>query len=168
MDGLNVMDFYDKDIEERLKELEKEEEMLLLGRTIDEIDEEIDPILVEAREQIINKRALLKIQHKMKSKKNAFNRNFDLEDVEENFEKIGKPTEKLRDRFKDTKKPKPLSQLIAEADEEDDDEDIIEEGEEEVKKQERNEKSVERRLRSMSRSRSVGAKRELTEKEQVN
>lgn len=162
-----MTDFYDRDIEERLKELEREEEMLLLGRTIDEIDEEVDPILIEAREQIINKKALLKIQHKMKSKKNAFNRNFDLEDVEQNLEKIGKPTEKLHERFKDTKKPKALSKLIAEADEESEEDDIIDEGEEETKANKRNEKSVERRIRSMSRSRSVGAKRELTEREQV-
>jgi hypothetical protein len=166
MDGLNIQDFYDKDIDERLKELEREEEMLLLGRTIEEFDEEPDPILMEARDQIINKKALLKIQHKMKSKKNAFNRNFELVDVEEDLAEKGKNTEKLHQRFKDTKKAKPLSQLYAEADE-DDEAEIYDEKEEEGKSHERNEKSVERRLRSMSRSRSVGSKRELTENEMV-
>lgn len=166
MDGLNVADFYDRDIEEKLQELEREEEMLLFGKTIDEFDEEDDPDLLAARDQIINKRALKKLEHKLKSKKTAFVRNIPLGDVEEALEKTGKPKDRVHDRFKKVTKPKPLSNLYAEGDEDNDNEgELWEEDNEEEKRREKSEKKMDRKLRSLSRSRSVGTKKELTENE---
>jgi len=170
MDGMNVADFIDKDIEEKLIELEREEEMLLLGRPLEEMDEEEDPELIEAKEQITNKRALLKIAHKLKSKKTAFNRNIPLSEVTETLEKTGKNTQGVYERFKKERKPKPLSALYGEAndiDEEESDGGICDEAEEEERKHDRNERKLEKRLRSMSRSRSQGVKKELTENEKV-
>lgn len=48
MDGMNVADFVDPDIAERLEELEREEEMLLLGKPLDELEEDDDPDFLEA------------------------------------------------------------------------------------------------------------------------
>jgi nucleolar GTP-binding protein len=167
MDGMNVQDFYDKDIEGRLAELEREEEILLLGKAAEEFDEEDDPDLLEARAQIVNKRALKKLEHKLKSKKTAFVRNIPLGQVEESLEKNGKPTERVHDRFKKSTKPKPLSGLYAESDNEDE-EGLWEEADEDSKRREQSERRMDRKLRSMSRSRSVGTKKELTENEKVN
>lgn len=169
MDGKNIADFIDKDILERLEALEREEEMLMLGRAIEDIDEEEDPDLIEASKIIKNKKALLKIEHKMKLKKNAFNRNVELGDVAEILQQDGKDPSKVVDRFKDKSKPKPLSKLYAETmDDEmgdDDDNELVDEGHEESKRVSRNEKRMDKKLRSMSRERSQGYRKEYTEQE---
>jgi nucleolar GTP-binding protein len=168
MDGMNIADFVDKDIMKRIEELEREEEMLLLGRPMDEMDEEEDPDLLEAKSQITNKKALLKIQHKLKSKKSAFPRNLPLEEFKEALDEAGKETNAVQERFKNTYKPKPLTELYKETieEEEGDQGEVVDEGEEEGREHRRTEKKMEKRLRSISRSRSVGVKRELSEKEQ--
>jgi nucleolar GTP-binding protein len=167
MDGKNIADFIDRDILARLEELEREEEMLFLGRAIEDIDDEDDPDLLEAKAIINNKKALLKIDHKLKAKR-AYEKSYDLGDVASLLQSEGKDPSKVVDRFKDRSKPKPLSRLYAEAegvDEEDDDNELVDEGEEESKRTSRNEKRMDVKLRSMSRSRSQGFHKEYTEQE---
>jgi nucleolar GTP-binding protein len=168
MDGLNVADFVDKDILKRMEELEREEEMLLLGRPLDEMDEEEDPDFLEAKSQITNKKALIKIQHKLKSRKNAYPRNLPLEDFKETLDETGKDSSAVRERFKANYKAKPLTALFREVIEEEeiDKGEVYDEGEERERSHNRNERKMEKKLRSISRSRSVGVKKELSEKEQ--
>jgi hypothetical protein len=71
MDGKNVWDFYTKDVTQKLQDLEKEEEMLLLGKEIEEEEEMLDPSLYKAFEEVKSKRAIAKIHHKMKAHKRA-------------------------------------------------------------------------------------------------
>lgn len=47
MDGKNIVDFVDKDILTRLEELEKEEEMILMGKVSEE-EEEVDEEMLKA------------------------------------------------------------------------------------------------------------------------
>jgi len=170
MNGMNVADFYDKDIQAKLEELEREEEMLLYGKPLEELEEEDDPDLLEAQQQIKNKKAILKIERKLKLKKTAFSRNFDLEGVEDDLKSKGKDTQGIRQRFKDKSKPKPLSKLFKEATEDDEIEvnnkgGIHDEQEEQKHETDRNSRKLDRKIRSMSRGRSQGTKRELSESE---
>jgi nucleolar GTP-binding protein len=64
MDGKNIADFVDADILEKLKALEKEEEMLE-GLEIESEDEEIDEDFLKANREIKNKKAILKLKHKV-------------------------------------------------------------------------------------------------------
>jgi len=99
----------------------------------------------------------------------VYSRNFDLEDVTENFEKTGRDPTGVIERFKDKHRSKPLSSLYAEADsmsEESNDDELIEESQEEMKRHDKNEKRMDKKLRSMSRSRSKGTRREFTEQEE--
>ena len=64
MDGKNIYDFVDADILEKLKALEKEEEMLE-GLEMDSEDEEIDEDFMKANKEIKNRRAILKLKHKV-------------------------------------------------------------------------------------------------------
>ena len=74
MDGKNVGDFIDKDILQKLEKLEREEEKLFGLSINEELDEEIAPELLQAAKGIHSKRALLKIEHKLKRKKRVFPR----------------------------------------------------------------------------------------------
>jgi nucleolar GTP-binding protein len=171
MDGVNIADFVDKDIIERLEELEREEEMLLLGRPIEDMEDEEDADLLEAQREIKNKKALLKAEHKIRQKKNAYNRNYDLGEVTEILQKEGKEVSGIVERFKDKRKPKPLGHLYRETNMDDEDMDsdgeLVDEGEEESKRHGKNEKRMDKKLRSMSRSRSQGFHKEVTEQEHV-
>lgn len=64
MDGKNVADFVDEDILAKLLELEKEEEMME-GLEIESEDEEVDEDFRKANKEIKNKKAILKLKHKV-------------------------------------------------------------------------------------------------------
>jgi len=68
VDGKNVWDFYDKGIPNKLEELEKEEEMLLLGKDMEEEEISLDPSLYKAYEEVKSKRAIAKLNHKLNRK----------------------------------------------------------------------------------------------------
>jgi len=160
VDGKNVWDFYDKDVAERMQQLEKEEEMLMLGEGMEEEDLGLDKELFKAYEEVKSKRALAKLKHKMESKKRISQKNFKLVEVEEGLVKANLPTENVRDRFKGKRRGKRLEELYAETAEHMD----VENGDEDETSKLVN--KVEKKMRSMSRSRSKGAvKAELTENE---
>jgi len=114
VDGKNVWDFYDKDVAERMQQLEKEEEMLMLGEGMEEEDLGLDKELFKAYEEVKSKRALAKLKHKMESKKRISQKNFKLVEVEEGLVKANLPTENVRDRFKGKRRGKRLEELYAE------------------------------------------------------
>mmetsp|Transcript_96171 Transcript_96171/g.144026 ORF Transcript_96171/g.144026 Transcript_96171/m.144026 type:complete len:112 (+) Transcript_96171:303-638(+) len=79
-EGKNIIDFIDPEIEARLEELEREEEMLEKARE-NEMDDEIsdlDEDYEEARKEVKTKRAILKLKHRMNRHKKAFERNIPL------------------------------------------------------------------------------------------
>ena len=63
MDGKNIADFVDPDILQRLEALEREEEMLEKKKAsmMEESEEELDEDMLEAYDDIRNKKALKKI-----------------------------------------------------------------------------------------------------------
>lgn len=104
------MDFYDPDIEEKLKALEEEENKLLeMERDENELmeDEEDEDDVTEAElrkawREVRSKKALIKMEHKMKKNLRARSKNKKLEDLEEHLEKkgIAANLESLRQRVK--------------------------------------------------------------------
>ena len=115
--GKNVMDFYDPDIEEKLRKLEEEEDKLLeMERNENELmedddDEEItEGELRSALKDVRDKKAIFKMQHKMKINLRARSKNKKLEDLEEHLEKkgINANIDSLRQRIK---KRKTIGQL---------------------------------------------------------
>jgi len=157
VDGKNVWDFYDKGIPNKLEELEKEEEMLLLGKDMEEEEISLDPSLYKAYEEVKSKRAIAKLNHKLNRKSRVPRKNVDLVDVEEGLTKIGRPSDNLRIKFNGKRKGRHLDDLYKETV----DEMEIEDGGE--GRHEQLERKADKKLRSMSRSRSKGAKKELTE-----
>jgi nucleolar GTP-binding protein len=95
--GKNVMDFYDPDIEERLNALEAEEEKLLNMEANEndlmEDEENSDGIreddLKRALKEVRSKKAIFKLNHKMKKNLRARSKNKKLSDMEEHLEKKG-------------------------------------------------------------------------------
>lgn len=90
------MDFYDPDITKKLEALEAEEEELLKVEGLTEEllkDEVFDGVatseLKEALEGVRNKKAIKKIEHKLKAKKNKHQRQHDINDVIDHFESKG-------------------------------------------------------------------------------
>ena len=167
MDGKNIADFIDADLEKKLAELEHEEEMLMLGRNITEMDiDEINPDLLEAKKQIDSKRALKKIEHRMKANKKAFPRHMELADFEQDLGKSGKDTSAVREKFRKRTKPRPLTSVYAkEANAMDEEEKVDGDG---IFGNERGtQRKIEKKLRTFSRSRSKGTKRELSANEKV-
>jgi nucleolar GTP-binding protein len=115
--GKNVMDFYDPDIEEKLRKLEEEEDKLLeMERNENELmeDDDDDEItegdLRTALKDVRDKKAIFKMQHKMKINLRARSKNKKLEDLEEHLEKkgINANIDSLRQRIK---KRKTIGQL---------------------------------------------------------
>lgn len=116
--GKNVMDFYDPDIEEKLKALEEEEEKLLKMEEEenelmdDESDEEAvtEEELRKALREVRGKKAIFKMEHKIKKNLRARSKNKKLEDFEEHLEKkgISANIESIKDRIK---KRKTIGQL---------------------------------------------------------
>jgi nucleolar GTP-binding protein len=94
--GSNVLDFYDPDITEKLNELEKEEAEILKMEGMDDDlmqDEEIEGIrnseLKLSLKEVRSKKAIKKIEHKMKSKRSRHAKQHDMSDVVEHFESKG-------------------------------------------------------------------------------
>lgn len=95
--GKNVMDFYDPDIEEKLKALEEEEDKLLAmekdENELMEDEEDSDGVTEEelrkALREVRGKKAQFKFEHKMKKNLRARSKNKKLEDLEEHLEKKG-------------------------------------------------------------------------------
>ena len=108
--GKNVMDFYDPDIEAKLAALEEEENKLLeMERDENELmdDEDDDEEVTEAElrkawQEVRSKKALIKLEHKMKKNLRARSKNKKLEDLEEHLEKkgIAANIDSLRQRVK--------------------------------------------------------------------
>lgn len=104
------MDFYDPDIEEKLRALEEEEDKLLemerdeneLMDDDDDSDEVNEDDLRKALKEVRSKKTLLKIEHKMKKNLRARSKNKKLEDFEEHLEKKGIDAniDSLRQRIK--------------------------------------------------------------------
>jgi len=111
--GKNVMDYYDPDIEEKLKALEEEEDKLLeMEKDENELmeDEEDSDGVTEADlrrvlKEVRGKKAIIKMEHKMKKNLRARSKNKKLEDFEEHLEKkgINANIDSLRQRVKKRK-----------------------------------------------------------------
>lgn len=109
--GKNVMDFYDPDIEEKLRALEEEEDKLLEmerneNKLMEDDEEDSDGVteadLRKAIKEVRTKKALFKLEHKMKKNLRARSKNKNLEDFEEHLEKkgIAANIDSIRDRIK--------------------------------------------------------------------
>jgi nucleolar GTP-binding protein len=159
VDGKNVWDFYDKGVPERLQALEREEEMLMLGKEIEEEEQTLDPSLYKAYEEVKSKRAIAKIQHKMGKKNRAPRKNMELVEVEKGLLVAGKPTDAVRTRFNGKRKGKPVDKLYSEVHE------MEIEGDGEESRIARLERKADSKLRAFSRSRSVGTKNQVPENE---
>lgn len=91
------MDYYDPDIEEKLKALEEEEDKLLQmeqdENELMEDEENSDGITEEdlkrALKDVRGQKTILKMQHKLKRNLRARSKNKKLEDFEEHLEKKG-------------------------------------------------------------------------------
>jgi nucleolar GTP-binding protein len=117
--GKNVMDFYDPDIEEKLKALEEEEEKLLkmeadenevMGDDSEDEDGITEEDLRKALREVRGKKAIFKMEHKMKKNLRARSKNKKLEELEEHLEKkgINANIESIKQRIK---KRKTIGQL---------------------------------------------------------
>lgn len=119
--GKNVMDYYDPDIEEKLKKLEEEEDKLLeMERNENELmhdddeSENSDGItqddLKRSLKEVRSRKAIIKLQHKMKKNLRARSKNKKLEDFEEHLEKKGIDAniDNIRSRIKQRKSIKEL------------------------------------------------------------
>jgi len=118
--GKNVMDFYDPDIEEKLKKLEEEEDKLLeMERNDNQLmdDDESDNSdgvteedLRRSLKEVRSKKAILKLQHKMKKNLRARSKNKKLEDLEHHLENKGIDAniDNIRNRIKQRKTIKQL------------------------------------------------------------
>jgi len=106
--GSNVMDFYDPDITAKLDALEKEEAEILKMEAMqdDAMDSEEDGItMTELRtslKEVRNKKALKKLNRKLKSKNRVVQKNVDYDDMVEDLESKGIAVnrESLRSRSK--------------------------------------------------------------------
>lgn len=92
--GSNVLDFYDPDIEEKLKALEEEEDELLkmeaqeddlMGEESSNSDGVEVADLKQSIKEVRDKKALYKLNHKMNSKLRAHPKNKKLSDMVEHF-----------------------------------------------------------------------------------
>ncbi|CDW88118.1 nucleolar gtp-binding protein 1 [Stylonychia lemnae] len=111
--GKNVMDYYDPDIEEKLQKLEEEEDKLLKMESNEndlmEDEENSDGItyddLKKALKEVRGKKAIFKLNHKLKKNLRARSKNKKLSDLEEHLEKKGIQVNKesLRQRVKQRK-----------------------------------------------------------------
>jgi nucleolar GTP-binding protein len=164
MDGKNVADFIDADIERKLMELEREEEMLLLGRNITEMDRE-DPEeeeLLRIQKGINVKKTELKIEHRLNRNKRAFSRNVELKDMEDVLNKTGKDVSSVHEKFKKRTKPKPLTSTYKRQDDQMEEEKADGVFADRGDRDPATRRKIEKKLRTFSRSRSKGNKRELS------
>lgn len=102
MDGKNIADFVDPDILKRLEELEEEERLLEENddNEMDEEDNQLSDDMLEAYEEVKNKKALHRIAHNMKKRNRAHGKNKDASEAVEKMEELGIDTEKFKDRMK--------------------------------------------------------------------
>jgi len=169
MDGKNVADFIDADLERKLMELEKEEEMLMLGRDITEmdVDNPDEEELLQIQKGINVKRTELKIQHRLDRNKRAFPKNKNLKDMEEALNKDGIDASAVHEKFKKRSKPKPLTSTYQKEDhqmEEEKGDGVFGDSED---RDPATRRRIEKKLRTFSRSRSKGQKREVSVNERV-
>jgi len=164
MDGKNVADFIDADIERKLMELEKEEEMLLLGRNITEMDAENpdEEELLRIQKGINVKKTELKIEHRLNRNKRAFSRNVELKDMEDVLNKTGKDVSAVHEKFKKRTKPKPLTSTYKRQDDQMEEEKADGVFGDRGDRDPATRRKIEKKLRTFSRSRSKGSKRELS------
>ena len=96
--GKNVADFYDPDIERKLEELEKEEDIILAAELeenklmdVEEANEfgVTEDDLQNALKEVRGKKAILKMQHKLKKNQRAKSKNKNIKDLEEHLDKLG-------------------------------------------------------------------------------
>ncbi|KRX08573.1 P-loop containing nucleoside triphosphate hydrolase [Pseudocohnilembus persalinus] len=166
MDGKNIADFVDKDILEKLNALEKEEEMLEKARE-NEIDEDegegLDEETEAAFQEVVSKRALKKLEHKLKQ--NSRSKNIHRPTMEE-FEKVlpeDANKESIRQRtLKNRRKLRGLDSDFSEESGVEDDNDIVDEQEEEKRANKGMLKRHRDLKRTLSRSRTRGYKEEKT------
>lgn len=108
--GKNVADYYDPDIEEKLKKLEEEEDKLLRmefdeQELMDEDMEEAgitDQDLKNALKEVRSKKTLIKLDHKLKKNLRARSKNKSLKEMEDHLNSKGIEfnKESLRQRVK--------------------------------------------------------------------
>jgi nucleolar GTP-binding protein len=111
--GKNVADFYDPDIEEKLRALEEEEDKLLQmerdENDLMESEEEEEGLtsgdMKRSLKEVRGKKTILKMQHKLKRNLRAKSKNRDLADMEAHLESKGISVNKesLRNRIKSRK-----------------------------------------------------------------
>jgi len=163
MDGKNVADFIDADIERKLMELEKEEEMLLLGRNITEMDNENpeEEELLRIQKGINVKKREVKIEHRLNRNRRAFSRNVELNGLEDALNETGKDVSAVHDKFKKRTKPKPLTSTYSKQDAhmEEENDGVFMDSED---RDHSSRRKIEKKLRTFSRSRSKGTKREMS------
>ncbi len=95
--GKNVMDYYDPDIEEKLKALEDEEDKLLemeknendLMEDEDDSDGITEEELKRSLKEVRSKKEIFKLQHKLKKNLRARSKNKKLSEFESHLEKKG-------------------------------------------------------------------------------
>ncbi|EGR28712.1 hypothetical protein IMG5_170120 [Ichthyophthirius multifiliis] len=154
MEGKNIADFVDPDILEKLEELEKEENMLeqarLLNEEINDEEENIDDEVLDAHKQIVSKKTILKLQHKLNRHKTAhLQKNNTLENLKQKLSQKGINSKNVEERVNKKRKARRLTdQMINE----DNDEDLMQDENDHNKLV----KSVKNKKKSLSRSRSKG------------
>jgi nucleolar GTP-binding protein len=158
MNGKNLVDFVDPDILEKLQKLEEEEEILLsinIKPEGDDMEEEKDSEIRAAFKEIKAKTYKKKLEHMMKRHKKDPTKVRVLSDLKAKLEEKGLETDKVQERFKDSKKErKPLT-----LNELEDEMDIEEEGEDEEEQlTNKLRRRAERKQRSFSHSRSKSVK----------
>ena len=168
-EGKNVYDFVDPDIEARLEELEREEEMLetARGNQMDDEESDLGEEFHEAHSEVKTKRALLKLKHKLNKNKRSFPRNIPLETVKERLIETGKETEELEKRVKAKRRGKKLSDLARETEKMEEESEENEMEDEDVRKHRSISRNFDNKKRSISRSRSKGFKKEVTQVDMV-
>lgn len=104
MDGRNVADFVDPDIDAKLAELEKEEE-LLLANSLDALVDEEERAWADTKEmlaQLTKKREQKKLESRIEKSRNSVKvprrRTRQLEEVQDELEALGKPSAAIRGR----------------------------------------------------------------------
>lgn len=161
MDGKNIADYVDADILEKLEQLEKEEEQMtgILDNNED-MESEVDEEYEEALREVKGKRSILKLSHKMNRHKRAYPRGKDtLDEVTANMESKGIDADKLEKRVRgkiDQAQEKSRKNRL-ERDMDDMELDSADDT---------NEMKMTKAVRSISRSRSRGYKREVSVSDQ--
>ena len=170
MDGKNIADYIDADILQKLEELEKEEELLDASRQnlIEDEGDDIDPALLSSLKEVKKKKALFKMEHKLKQNKRSYPKNKELSDVKEKFIEKGVDPKNLEERVKNKRRGTRLSDLRKEAENMEIEEEEKQEMKDEQEEQEETiQKGLEKRKRSISRSKSKGFKIEKSEMAKV-